>query len=218
MNYQFLDRFTPSQCSENTPVDRALKNQTRSESSLRQNRIKRTRSESRQLLDEIRRRTSGGRSAQTAQAEIQVLLNDTFKVNQLLDTQVSPLKFARVSQRGTKSNAASAAAQRLRSQSGQAACSNNTNKSLHSEFCMPEGRQMSIDGATCDCEKENHDPATPCILSQAQYDALEDVSEDLPISSWPHVRQSREKGSKERYGDSGVKTAASGLMRLSHLR
>ena len=52
---------------------------------------------------------------------------------------------------------------------------------------------MGIDGATCDGEKENHDLATPSILSQAQNDALEDVSDGLPIASCPHVRRGRQK-------------------------
>ena len=138
MNYKFRDRFTASHCSDNTPVECALKIQTRSDSAFRQNRITRSRSESRQLLDEIRRRKSGGPSAKTALAEIQALPNDSFKVNKLLDTEVSPPKFARVAQRGLKTNAANTAAQHLRSQSGQAASSDNTNNSLHSEICMPE--------------------------------------------------------------------------------
>ena len=191
--------------------------QTRSETVIQNSRLAKAKYESLQLLAQIRRLTSGKQSAQTALAEIQVLLNDNFNVKKLLDTQVPP-KFAKVAQRGRKSNAAKAAAQPLQSSSEQAFRIDNTNRSLHYEFGTQEGTQVPTVFATCDDDKENCAPTTLGFSLRAQNDASEDILDDLPISSWPRRRKGGAKGRKGRFKDIGMKTAASRLMRLSHFR
>lgn len=58
MNYQFLDRFTPSQVIDNTLKRRVRNIQTRSENVIRNSRLSKARYEFRRLLAEIRRLTS----------------------------------------------------------------------------------------------------------------------------------------------------------------
>lgn len=112
--------------------------------------------------------TCGGQSAQTALAEIQVLLNDKLIDNMLVETHVSPPKFSRVAQKGRKSNAAKAAGQYLQCQSEQAFCIDNTNRSLQYEFCMREGTQGPIVGVTFNEDKENCVSTTPTFITRAK--------------------------------------------------
>ena len=69
--------------------------------------------------------------------------------------------------------------------------------------------------ATCDDDKENCARITLGFSLRAQNDASEGISDDLPIASWPRPCKS---GGKGRFEDIGMKTAASGLIRLSHFR
>lgn len=141
-------------------------------------------------------------------AEIQVPVKDKFNVSKLLDTQLSPPKFAKVAQRGRKSNTAKAAAQHLQSSSGQAFIIDNTKTCLHYEFGTQEGSQVPTVCVICFDDKGYCAPTIPGLSLVAQNDASEDISGDLQTASWPRPRKGGDKGRKGRFEDIRMQTAA----------
>lgn len=162
--------------------------------------------------------TSGPGSAQDAFAQIQVLLNSEFKMTKLLDTQISPQKVAKISQRGRKSDASRAVAQRLKPKSHNRTSTKNGDSHFTSEHSMNEISRRLILKRFCEADKENHSPAAHALSTQEQNNSEAYVWDDTPISSWPFLKKSGNIGEEGSCAGDGIEATSCGLMRLSHFR
>ena len=218
MNFRFMDRFEPSQTSDNISENRILRSPTRNGSALQTSTTAESRNESRLLLDKIRRLSNSGGSAQKTLAEVQVLTNEGFKVNRLLETDITPPKLAKVSRRSRKSCASKAAAQYLRVQYRKHVSIENEDGVLSSGHNVREGPRAPIVECTPDDNTENDDQSTGRYLGRVRDEFCADVWDDIPIASWRRVTGRKGIGREGSYVLGRTETAVSGLMRLAQLR
>ena len=215
MNVRFMDRFEPSHTTTNISENRILQSLTRNGSALPTCTIAESRNESRLLLDKIRRLSNSGGSAQKALAETQVLMNEKFKVNRLLETDITPPKFAKVSRRSPKSCASTAAAQHLQVQYRNPVSIENEDSVLSSGHNGREGPRASIVDCMPDDNNENDEQSTGRYLSRVSDGFCVDVLDDIPIVSWGRVTGIRRIGREGSHVLGRTETAVSGLMRLA---
>ena len=142
-----------------------------------------------------------------------MLLNEEFKVSTLLEADITPPKFAKVSRRSRKS----CASQRLQVRYKKNVSIESNDGVLSSGHNVRESLRAPIVECTPDDNKENDDQSTGSYLGRVQEDFCADVWDDIPIASWGSVTGRRGIGGEGNYVLGRTETAVSGLMLLAHL-